>query len=67
MSNIIFYSTHCPQCKILEKKMAEKNVKYTEVNDLDEMMKKGIKSVPMLEVDGELLNYVKSFNYISSL
>ena len=32
---IIFYSTKCPKCKVLEMKMQKKNIQYTENNDID--------------------------------
>ena len=62
---IIFYSTHCPRCKVLEAKMKEAKIEYTEVNDLDEMQKLGIMSVPMLKVDGEMMDFVTANSWIN--
>ena len=42
---IIFYSTKCPKCRVLEMKMKQKNISYVENNDVDLMLSKGIKSV----------------------
>lgn len=67
MSNIILYSTNCPQCKILEKKMNDKKLKYEEINDLNVMEKKGFMSVPKLEVDGIIMNFKEALNFVSSL
>ena len=29
---VVFYSTHCPKCNILEKKLKQANIEYTENN-----------------------------------
>ena len=39
---IILYSTNCPKCKILEKKLTEKNIKFTKNNNVIEMSELGI-------------------------
>ena len=65
--SIILYSTHCPKCNILEKKLKEKNITYTEINDVNVMTEKGFTTVPMLEVDGTVMDYKTAFNYVESL
>ena len=55
--NIILYSTGCPKCNVLKKKLAEKNIEYTECNDIDVMTSLGIDQVPVLSVDGKLLTF----------
>lgn len=62
---IIFYSTHCPKCKILELKLKQKSIEYEENNNVDEMLHKGITSAPCLEVDGELLDFGKAVKWIN--
>ena len=64
---IIFYSTHCPRCKVLEAKLKEKDVKYIECNDVEEMEKKKISSVPCLEIDGEIMDFGKAIKWVNSL
>lgn len=63
---IIFYSTHCPKCKILETKMKNKNINYTEYNDVNSMLAKGIKSAPYLEIDGELYDFKKAVEWVNN-
>ena len=31
---VTLYSTHCPRCLVLEKKLKQKNISYQEVNDI---------------------------------
>ena len=38
--DVIFYSTHCSMCNVLEKKLKTKQIDYSEINDVDVMMKK---------------------------
>ena len=47
---VILYTTHCPKCRILEIKLSQKNIAYTEVADVELMKSKGFLSAPMLEV-----------------
>lgn len=63
---ITLYTTHCPRCKVLATKLAQKNIEYVENEDVDYMESIGIMSVPMLEVDGQLLDFVTANNWINS-
>ena len=62
---VTLYTTHCPKCKILEKKMADKNISYVECTDIDEMTKKDILSVPVLEVDGNMMDFVTANAWVN--
>lgn len=63
--NIILYSTGCPKCNILKKKLADAQMEYSVVEDVDVMVSKGLKEVPWLEVDGNLMNFVDSSKWIN--
>jgi len=63
---VIFYSTHCPRCKVLETKLKQKNIQYTEVNDVDKMLSIGLKSAPALKVGDELLDFSAAINWIKT-
>lgn len=64
---IIFYSTHCPKCKVLELKMKKAGLNYTEVDDVDEMMKLGLKSAPYLNVDGQMLDFAAANKFLKGV
>lgn len=59
------YSTHCPKCQILEKKLSQKGIEYTEVNDMQSMLDMGLQSVPWLEVDGQMLDFNQANKWIN--
>ena len=64
---IVLYSTHCPKCLVLEKKLQQKNMVYEEVNDVDVMTEKGFMTVPMLEVDGEVMDFKAASDWINTI
>lgn len=64
---VTFYSTHCPKCLVLEKKLQQKNITYDEVNDVDVMTAKGYMTVPMLEVDGVSLDFKKANDWLNTI
>ena len=55
--NVVLYSTHCPRCNVLEKKLKQKNIDYREVNDVETMKEKGYLTVPILEVNGTSMDF----------
>lgn len=61
---IVLYTINCPNCIILEKKLKQSNIEFETINDINIMSEKGIMSAPMLEVDGELMNYAKAMKWI---
>jgi len=61
---VILFSNHCPQCRVLEAKLKQKGIEYQEINDIDLMLEKGFKSMPMLEVDGIIMNFTQSNTWI---
>lgn len=62
---VIFYSTNCPKCKVLKAKMNQKGIEYKEVNDVDFMLNKGIKSAPAIEIDGRIMDFSESVKWVS--
>lgn len=61
---VILYSTGCPKCRILEKKLDEKKIKYEVVTNRDVMIDKGFSSAPKLEIDGEILDFSDGMRWI---
>lgn len=46
--DIILYSTHCPKCTVLEKKLIKANLNFTVCDDEKIMEEHGFTSLPML-------------------
>lgn len=64
MSKIILYSTGCPKCTVLKKKLSEHNIEFIENNNVEEMTKLGFVHVPILEVDGNRMNFKEAVEWI---
>lgn len=67
---VIFYSSHCPKCKVLEQLMNKKNIDYKMIDneeiylpiaDANEIM-----SMPFAEIDGKILNTKELQAYINN-
>ena len=63
---VTLYTTHCPRCRVLEAKLSQKGIEYQENTDIEYMSSLGIMSVPVLEVDGELLDFTTANNWINN-
>ncbi len=63
--SIVFYSTHCPKCNVLKTKLDEKGIEYKENNDVDEMIAKGWRSAPVLEIDGKGLMFKEAVDWVN--
>lgn len=62
---IKLYTTHCPKCKILKKKLDELNIEYDIIEDVDIMLELGMSQVPILEIDGVRLDFTEANNWVN--
>jgi len=67
IENIILYTTGCPRCKIIEKKLELKDIKFEVNTDEDEMVAIGMTEAPSLLVDGKLLGFTDAVAWINSI
>lgn len=63
----LYTMDNCPKCKMLKQKLEDKHIKIEIINDYDVLCEKGIESVPVLEVNGEKMNYARANTYINNL
>ena len=66
MENIILYTINCPKCMVLEKKLQLANIKYSVIKDLNEMESLKITALPVLSVNGKLLEFKDAVDFINS-
>lgn len=67
MMRVTLYTTHCPKCRVIEKKLAQAGVEYIEVSDVQEMTKLGFRSAPMLDVDGKIMDFMDANRWLKNL
>ena len=65
MISVILYSTGCPKCSILKKKLDEKNIPYDTVSDVDYMVALGIEQVPVLSVNGDIMEFTQAIKWVN--
>ena len=62
----VLYSIGCPKCNVLERKLQNKNIPFVICADVDLILNKGIKSVPVLEVDGKIMDFTQANKWINA-
>jgi len=63
---INLYSTGCPKCKVLEAKLKQKGIDFNVINDIKILQEKNILSVPVLEINEKLYNFVEAVNFVNN-
>ena len=54
---ITLYTNRCPCCEVLEAALKLASLDFEIVADTDQMLAMGMTHLPMLSVDGEMMNY----------
>ena len=67
MHKLILYTTGCPKCVILKKVLDKKQLDYQIEENVGIMQSRGICHVPVLSVDGEMLDFATSFKWVATL
>ena len=65
---VVLYTTNCPRCIVLEKKLKQKGIEFEARTNFDvkEMIKKGFASAPLLEVHGEIMAFNEANQWINN-
>ena len=66
MDKIILYSNNCPRCKILKKKLDDNKINYEIIDDVDTMIDKGLSTVPVLEINGRMLDFREAVEWVNN-
>ena len=62
---VTLYTTDCPKCMVLEKKLTAKNIEYSTVEDVNLMISKGFDTMPMLEIDDKVMDFKAANTWIN--
>lgn len=65
--NVELYTTGCPRCNVLEKKLEQTSLPYDKKEnfDVEELVKLGFDAAPVLKVDGEYMNFTDAIKWIN--
>lgn len=61
---VTLYSTGCPKCKVIEKKLLQKNIEHNIIMGAEEIQKLGLNSAPALKVDDRVFNFSDANRWI---
>ena len=64
---ITLYTTHCPKCTVLEKKLRAKNIPYNICEDREIMKIMGFAFLPVLQVDDKTYNFTEAVEYVNNM
>lgn len=64
---ITIYTTEtCPKCKILKKKLTDKNIDFIEIHDKDKLLDLNITEVPVLKINDTLYGFTSANTWINN-
>ena len=61
---ITLYSTGCPKCQVLEKRLKKNNLDFIISNDVDILIEKGFQSAPVMAVGKLFYDYTSAMNLL---
>ena len=65
IDSVVLYSTGCPKCKILKKKLDAAGLLYAECNDTEAMLAAGFTEVPMLQINcGKAMTFGETVRWL---
>lgn len=67
MENIILYSTGCPQCMVLKKKLDASGINYQTITDQKIMLELGFRSAPILAIGEKYLTFSETIKWLKEL
>ena len=63
--NITLYSTHCPRCTVLEKKLQMAGLTFDINDNPDAIIALGFKTAPILAVDNDIYQFKQACDWIA--
>ena len=62
------YTTHCPKCDVMERKLKEANIQFEAIDDMAKVLEVatslGFTMAPLLEVDGRVMDFKDGIDWI---
>jgi len=64
-SELTLFTTNCPKCKILEKKMNDKKINFKLETDVTELIDMGFTTAPVLKIDNDYLDFGEAIKWVN--
>ena len=62
---VVLYSTDCPRCNVLKRKLEDKGIPFTLTSEVDEIIKIGFTYAPVLAVDDKYMEFVEANKWVN--
>ena len=66
---ITLWSTNCPKCNVIKKKLEQKGIKFDLVEDTDKVLEFGklnkVMSAPILVIDDQIMDFKAANDWIN--
>lgn len=66
MAKITLFTTGCPRCSVLKKKMDMKNMVYDVTNDTNVARNAGFTTAPLLFVDDTVMDFEDAVKWVNA-
>ena len=63
---VTLYSIGCNNCNVLKSKLQQAGIEFEEVTDKEYMISLGLDSMPVLEVDGQRMEYPEAIRWVNN-
>lgn len=63
---ITLYSTGCPKCQVLEKKMLNDGIDFNISDDVNTLIEKGFMTAPILKVDNNYYEFKEAIDWLKN-
>lgn len=63
---VTLFSTGCPKCNVLKQKLDTKGVQYDISSDIDKIMELGFMAAPILDVDGNYMEFSEAIKWVNA-
>lgn len=64
--SVTLFSTNCPMCKVLKKKLDDKKIQYKLIDDTQIMIDKGFLSAPQLQIGDTVYDFNSARKLVDS-
>lgn len=61
---ITLYSTGCPKCNILERRLMNDGISFNISNDVDELIDMGFQNAPVLQIGDSFIDYANAMKLL---
>lgn len=63
---ITLYSTGCPKCNLLERRLTNDKIEFTVSNNIDKLIEMGFQTAPVLQINDQFVEYGEAMKMLKA-